>query len=34
MDSDFGNVIASVPQSRDRLEDRRSKDDEMPGRIQ
>ena len=30
MDSDFGNAIASTPQSRDRLENRRSEDDEVP----
>ena len=29
MDSDFGNVMASPPQSRNRLEDERGKDDEM-----
>ena len=29
MDSDFGDAIASMPQSRNRLEDGRSKDDEV-----
>ena len=33
MDSDFGNAMASPPQSRNRLEDRRGKDDKMPRRV-
>ena len=30
MDGDFGDTVASMPQSRNRLEDKRSKDDEVP----
>ena len=33
MDSDFGNTMASLPQSRNRLEGRRDKDDEMPSEV-
>ena len=33
MDGDCGNAMASVPQSRDRLEDGRSKDDEVLRRM-
>ena len=33
MDSDFGDTMASMPQSRDRLENRRSKDNEMSRRM-
>ena len=30
MDGNFGDAVASMPQSRDRLEDRRSEDDKVP----
>ena len=30
MDSDFRDAVASMPQSRDRLGNRRSEDDEVP----
>ena len=33
MVSDFRNAMASALQSRDRLEDRRSKDDAVPGEM-
>ena len=33
MDGNFGNIVASLPQSRNRLEDGRGKDDEMPKRV-
>jgi len=31
VNSNFGDAVASIPQPRDRLEDRRSEDDEVPG---
>jgi len=31
VDSNFGDAMASTPQSRDRLENGRGKNDEMPG---
>ena len=34
MDGNFGNAMASTPQSRDRLEDGRSKDNEVSRGIQ
>ena len=33
MDSDFRNAMASAPQSRNRLEDRGGKNDEVPRRV-
>ena len=30
MDGDFGNAVASMPQSRNKLENRRGEDDEVP----
>ena len=33
MDSDFGNAVASMPQPRNRLENRRGKNDKMSGRM-
>ena len=33
MDSDFGNAVASLPQSRNRLEDGRGKDDKIPREV-
>jgi len=34
MDSDFGNAVINTSQSRNRLEDRRSKNDEVPREMQ
>jgi len=33
VDGNFGNAMASLPQSRNGLEDRRGKDDEMPKEV-
>ena len=33
MDGDFGNAVASMPQSRNKLENRRGEDDEVPRRM-
>jgi len=33
-DNDFGNAMTSMPQSRNRLKNERSKDDEVSGGIQ
>jgi len=33
VDDDFGNAVVGSPQSRNRLENRRGKDDKMPGEM-